>query len=109
LGEKNSPTVDVLIPVTNEPKHIILNTVTKVLVMKYPHTVYLLDDGDSKYVEEVARDLGAIYIKRPAHVRKFAKSGNLNYALTQCKGDFLLSLMQTMHQQNILLMNFFPF
>lgn len=86
--ENNKPSVDILVPVANEPIEIIRETLKSAAALDYPHQTYVLDDGDSKKVEELAKELQINYIKRPANVKSYAKSGNLNYGLKQCNGEF---------------------
>lgn len=87
LKEKK-PTVDVFIPVANEPLNIIEKTVTSAIRMNYPHTTYVLDDGNSEKVKHLVEELGAIYSARSRNEKKFAKSGNLNFGLTKTKAEF---------------------
>lgn len=84
---KNPLSVDVLIPVANEPYEVIAKTVTNVVGMDYPHKTYILDDGNSKDVKALANALGIAYIARPAHAKSYAKSGNINYGLKECHGE----------------------
>ena len=52
------PTVDVFLPVCNEPIIILANTWKYVSEMNYPHfNVYVLDDG----AQDTVRDLAALY------------------------------------------------
>lgn len=85
--EKTKPTVDILVPVANEPFEIIYNTINAAVQIDYPHDVYVLDDGNSHEVKKLAEHLKIVYIARPAYARSYAKSGNLNYGLTHCKGE----------------------
>ncbi len=82
------PIVDILIPIANEPIEIVEETIRRAQAIEYPHTTYILDDGDSDEVRQLAHELNLTYIARPLHEKKYAKSGNLNYGLQQCKGDF---------------------
>lgn len=86
--KENKPTVDVLIPVAHEPLEVVRETVHNALYLDYPHTTYILDDGDSEDVKRLATEIGAEYISRPLHEKGYAKSGNINYALKSCKGEF---------------------
>ncbi|HWY79530.1 MAG TPA: glycosyltransferase [Candidatus Sulfotelmatobacter sp.] len=88
LGD-TQPTVDVLIPVANEPLEIIAHTLSNVSQLDYPHITYLLDDGTTDEAKKLAKKYHATYIKRPQEKKSFAKSGNLNYGLTYCHGDFV--------------------
>ena len=86
--EQNRPSVDVLVPVASEPVEIIEKTLENAVALEHPHQVYVLDDGDSAAVKEVAEKLGINYISRPKKAKGFAKSGNLNYGLKQCQSQF---------------------
>ena len=63
--------------------------------IRYPHRTHILDDGDRPEMKAMADRLGIGYITRgpgwedkPLH----AKAGNLNNALMQTDGEFLLIL-----------------
>lgn len=82
--------VDVFIPTYNEPVALLRDTVVCAVNMRYPHTTWVLDDGNRAEVEALARELGARYLARPEHVH--AKAGNLNYALARSEGDLIVTL-----------------
>lgn len=86
--KKMKPTVDVLIPVASESLKTIEKTVKHALAMDYPHKTFVLDDGHSLFVKKLIEDLGAIYCSRNPVGKKFAKSGNLNFGLSQSESDF---------------------
>ncbi len=88
-------TVDVFITTYNEPLEVIRQTVEAALNIRYPHQTYVLDDGNRPEVRELCRELGCGYIVRgpewegrPRH----AKAGNVNNALLQTSGEFILFL-----------------
>lgn len=84
---ENRPSVDILIPTANEPFAIVERTVKKAVEMDYPHkTIYILDDGNSESLRQLASELGIVYLQRKE--KHFAKSGNLNYGLQEGKGKF---------------------
>lgn len=83
-------TVDVFIPTYNEPVALLRDTVVCAVSMRYPHTTWVLDDGNRSEVEAMARELGARYLARPEHLH--AKAGNLNYALARSEGDLIVTL-----------------
>lgn len=87
--DENMPTVDVLLPVANEPIEVFEKTLHNAIAMEYPHKTYILDDGHSTQVEKMAKFYNVEYISRPRRNKKYAKSGNLNYGLQFCKGDFI--------------------
>lgn len=79
--------VDVFIPTYNEDVGLLRRTVLGAQAMRYPHTTYLLDDGNRAEVRAMADELGVQYIARPEH--HHAKAGNINYALRQTHGKFI--------------------
>lgn len=88
-------TVDVFITTYNEPLDVIRRTVEAALNIRYPHQTYVLDDGNRPEVRELCRKLRCGYIVRgpewegrPRH----AKAGNINNALMQTTGEFILFL-----------------
>ena len=108
--------VDIFIPVCGEELAIIENTIRHVTRIKWSGRlrIYIMDDGDSREVETIARKYACNYRvrpDRPAH----KKSGNLNYGLAHSDGnfvvvfdadfapapDFLLELMPYMLYDNI--------
>ena len=89
-AELKNRTVDVFIATYNEPIELLRETVLCAVNMTYPHKTYVLDDGDRSEVKELAKELGAEYITRSDN--KHAKAGNLNNALQQTTGEFILTL-----------------
>lgn len=85
---KRQVVVDVLIPVYGEPVREIMQTATAARDMNGKHRTYILDDGESDEVKQMAADIGVLYIRRPRH--EHAKAGNINYALSQIKNDFFV-------------------
>src|SRR5579859_1820717 len=79
--------VDVFIPTYNEPLWIVRRTLMGALAITYPHTTYLLDDGDRPEMRALAGQLGAKYLARGDN--EHAKAGNLNYALQHSSGDLI--------------------
>ncbi len=80
-------TVDVFIPTYNEPEEIVRRTLVNAIGMEYPHTTYLLDDGNREEMRQLAKDLGCEYIARESN--EHAKAGNLNNALEHSTGEFI--------------------
>ncbi|HZE87505.1 MAG TPA: glycosyltransferase [Methylomirabilota bacterium] len=80
--------VDILIPVANESLTIIKATLESAKAINYPHQTYVLDDGGSLKVKQIAKNLKIKYLARPRHQKSYAKSGNLNYGLKHCDGEF---------------------
>ena len=87
--------VDVFITRYNEPVELVRDTVRAAVAIRYPHNTYVLDDGNSRELELAALAEGAKYIVRPdewAGHDRHAKAGNINSALFQTKGEFILIL-----------------
>lgn len=82
--------VDVFIPVYGEPIEEIQATAIAARNIYGQHQTYILDDGSSDVVKEMAKKIGVEYIRRPVHNN--AKAGNINYALGITTGDFYLIL-----------------
>ncbi len=88
-------TVDVLITTYNEPVELVLATARAARRIAYPHETWILDDGARPEMEAAAREAGVGYITRSGHWAgkpRHAKAGNLNNALFQTDGEFLLVL-----------------
>lgn len=86
-----TPSVDVLISTLNEPVDIMRRTASGALSIDYPNKkVYILDDGRREEMRQLAKELGCGYFTRPNN--KNAKAGNVNNALPQTDGEFILFL-----------------
>lgn len=88
-------TVDVLITTYNEPVEMVIGTARAARRITYPHATWILDDGARPEMAEAARAAGVGYITRTKEWEgrpRHAKAGNLNNALLQTDGDFLLIL-----------------
>jgi cellulose synthase (UDP-forming) len=85
-----SRSVDVFIATYDEPLELLRETVVCARSIRYPHQTYVLDDGNRPEVKQLAEQLGAGYIARSE--REHAKAGNLNNALQQTKGEFIVTL-----------------
>ncbi|WP_194762379.1 glycosyltransferase family 2 protein [Microbacterium sp. UFMG61] len=88
-------TVDVFITTYDEPIELVMTTARAARQIAYPHTTWILDDGARPELAQAARDAGVGYLTRsddwigkPRH----AKAGNLNSALFETDGEFLLIL-----------------
>ncbi|MBA8793212.1 cellulose synthase (UDP-forming) [Friedmanniella endophytica] len=79
-------TVDVFITVYGEELAKIRATATAALKIKGEHRTWILDDGRSDEVRELAAELGCHYLRRLSS--NGAKAGNVNYALSVAKGDY---------------------
>ena len=82
--------VDIFVPTYNEDVTILEATLIGCRKIRYPHTTYVLDDGDRPEVRALAERLGCRYIARP--VRDHAKAGNINHALQGTYGQFIVVL-----------------
>jgi cellulose synthase (UDP-forming) len=88
--------VDVFITTYNEPVDLVRLTMEAALRIDWPRLkVHVLDDGARPQMLAVAKELGAGYITRggewtgkPRH----AKAGNVNNALMETDGEFILIL-----------------
>lgn len=88
-------TVDVFITTYNEPVSMVLETAEGAQRIRYPHTTYILDDGDRPELAEAVAATGARYLTRSAswsNKPRHAKAGNLNNALLETEGEFILVL-----------------
>ncbi len=93
--KRGDETVDVLITCYNEPVELVRDTVRAALAIHHPHQTWVLDDGRSPEMEAMAQQEGAGYITRTQAWQGrdlHAKAGNINNALFQTNGEFLLIL-----------------
>ncbi|SDT24792.1 cellulose synthase (UDP-forming) [Friedmanniella luteola] len=79
-------TVDVFIPVYGEDPAIIRRTAEAAVALKGRHRTWILDDGRSDEVKDLAGELGCHYVRRLSGGG--AKAGNINHALAIAKGEF---------------------
>ncbi|WP_141286970.1 glycosyltransferase family 2 protein, partial [Pseudonocardia saturnea] len=82
--------VDVFVTTYGEALGDIRRTVTAAVAMDGEHTVYVLDDGRSVAVRELAAELGAEYVAREDNAH--AKAGNINHALSVTDGELFVIL-----------------
>jgi cellulose synthase (UDP-forming) len=89
------PSVDIFLPVCGEEPHVLRNAWDSVrrLAQKYRGdvVVYVLDDSATEGMRRMALAFGFEYLRRPDR-GVFKKAGNLRYAFTRTKGDFILVL-----------------
>ncbi|WP_228375028.1 glycosyltransferase family 2 protein [Demequina iriomotensis] len=78
--------VDILITVYGEPLEVIERTATAAKAMRGEHRTWILDDGRSDEVRDLAARIGVRYVRRLSS--NGAKAGNINHALTLAKGEF---------------------
>jgi cellulose synthase (UDP-forming) len=80
--------VDVFITTYNEPREIISKTVRAARDIEVEHKTYILDDGNSQEVREIAEKLGVYYITRGNN--KDFKAGNINHGLKVSNGRYVV-------------------
>lgn len=83
-------TVDVFITTYGEDIEVIRRTVSAALAIRGLHRTIVLDDGRSDEVRDLARELGAEYLRRDSN--DHAKAGNINHALRRTDGEFFVLL-----------------
>ncbi len=88
-------TVDVFITTYKEDIDLVAETAQAAVAIRYPHNTYVLDDGNRPAMRQACEEIGCGYItrgpeweNRPRH----AKAGNVNNALMQTDGEFILIL-----------------
>lgn len=79
-------TVDVFITVYGEEVNKIRATATAALAIKGDHRTWILDDGRSDEVKDLAAEIGCNYVRRFSS--NGAKAGNVNHALSIAKGEY---------------------
>lgn len=79
--------VDVFVPTYNETVPMVRRTVRAAMNIAYPHTTWLLDDGNRPEMRTLAEELGCRYLARAENIG--AKPGNLNNALKHSTADFI--------------------
>jgi cellulose synthase (UDP-forming) len=87
--------VDIFIATYNEPLEIVLTTAVAARDVTYPHQTWILDDGDRPDFAEAAHRIGVGYIVRGPDWEgrpRFAKAGNVNNALFETSGEFIVVL-----------------
>jgi cellulose synthase (UDP-forming) len=88
--------VDVFITTYNESLEIVRGTAEAAKAIDWsPLSVYILDDGAREGIRSLAEGLGCGYITRGEEWKgkdRHAKAGNVNNALSQTSGEFILML-----------------
>ncbi|ARJ04136.1 cellulose synthase [Cnuibacter physcomitrellae] len=88
-------TVDVFIATYNEPVDLVMTTAVAAKRIRFPHQTWILDDGARPEMAARARAEGIGYITRGAEWLdrpRHAKAGNINNALEQTDGEYILIL-----------------
>lgn len=73
-----------------EPYEMIIETLTAIQNIIYPHQTYLCDEADDSYLKSVCEQLGVHHVTRVKKIN--AKAGNINNALAQSSGELCLVL-----------------
>lgn len=73
-----------------EPYEMIVETLTAIQAITYPHEAYLCDEADDPYLRSVCERLGVHHVTRKE--KKDAKAGNINNALRRSKGELCVVL-----------------
>jgi len=79
--------VDVILPVYNEPEWLVEKACSAMVKINYPHRTYLLDDGNNFSYQTIAERYGAIYVARKD--KKDYKAGNINNVLENSNGEII--------------------
>lgn len=88
-------TVDVFVTTYNEPLDLVQRTALAARDIHHPHRTWILDDGSRTELRDWAEAHGIGWIRRSADWvdrPRHAKAGNINNALMQTDGEFLLIL-----------------
>ncbi|MGV3564900.1 MAG: glycosyltransferase [Nocardioides sp.] len=88
-------TVDVFIATYNEPIDLVMTTARAAKAITYPHRTWVLDDGNRPEMRAAAEAEGIGWLTRSADwvgMPRHAKAGNLNNALLNTDGEFMLIL-----------------
>ncbi|MBN1996823.1 glycosyltransferase [candidate division KSB1 bacterium] len=88
--ESPEGSLDVFLPVVNEPLDLFERTLRAAYYIEYPKTIYVLDDGPRAAIRRLSVKYKVHYLCRNSN--KDYKAGNLNYGLLFSKGDFILVL-----------------
>jgi cellulose synthase (UDP-forming) len=87
---KKEVTVDIFIPVYGEPVEEVRLTALAAKDVFGRHRTFILDDGNSVEMANMAQQIGVEYLRRPEH--KHAKAGNINHGLSQSSGEYFVIL-----------------
>ena len=86
LLDERPVSVDVFITVYGEDPAVVRATVRAALAMRGAHSTWILDDGRSDDIRDLAAELGARYVTRLSN--NGAKAGNVNHALSLSSADY---------------------
>lgn len=87
-----SGTLDVFLPVVDEPLFMFERTLYEATKINYKNKeIYILDDGGRQAVKEMAKKYNVHYLARNGE-RDGNKAGNLNFGLSHSTGEYILVL-----------------
>lgn len=102
-----SITVDVLIPIVDEPFETVKATILGAVAMEGNHKTHILDDKHRDDVMSFCLELGVGYFRREN--RDFFKSGNLNNAIGKTFGEFVVVFDADFVPSNDFLLKLLPY
>nr|WP_294947888.1 glycosyltransferase family 2 protein [uncultured Mucilaginibacter sp.] len=73
-----------------EPYEMIVETLTAIQAITYPHQTFLCDEANDPYLKSVCEELGVNHVTRTKKIN--AKAGNINNALAQSSGELCVIL-----------------
>jgi cellulose synthase (UDP-forming) len=73
-----------------EPYEMIVETLTAIQAIRYPHETYLCDEANDPYLRSVCEKLGVHHVTRTNKIN--AKAGNINNALARSSGELCVIL-----------------
>lgn len=86
--EPKDYSVDLFLPVYNEPYELVVDVLEAALRVRGNCRVWLLDDGADPALARLAASSGAGYLSRTE--RTNAKAGNINHALQHTEGEIIV-------------------
>ncbi|MDT3401463.1 glycosyltransferase [Mucilaginibacter terrae] len=91
VPEKRKYTVDIFTTFcAGEPYEMIVETLTAIQNITYPHEAYLCDEANDSYLRQVCEQLGIHHLTRTLKIN--AKAGNINNALGLSKSELCVVL-----------------
>lgn len=85
---KRQVSIDAFVTVYGEPVAIVRATAAAARDMIGRHQTYILDDGGSDEIRDLAKQLRVNYIRRSG--KEGAKAGNINHALSLTRGEYFV-------------------
>ncbi len=104
------PEVDIFIATYNEDSELLEQTILSAKLVDYPEnkrTIYLCDDGHRSEIKILAQKWDINYLSRKDN--KGAKAGNLNYAMVNSNGDFIVTMDADMKMKPNFLKELVPY